>query len=345
MEYPEHTHGYHLRKRGHSRGTSYNSPVGCKRKRHSPTSNSVHNSSPSGISTPTPEDAAALISADCVPPLSGAAPSECVPVQATSPVAPSLADGPSSSSTSSIGVHQQLQSHVNEAVEESRPEPTCSCCLALTSPAASRKTLSSCSTSDCKSSCCSFSKCSTFVASVHDSSSLTGTSKNSAICGTSTGATTESLCVSTATHMCTVDQSLAATSSSETDSNGSGSYYLLVRLPDECLLAIFSRLEERDLCRAAQVCKRFYAIASDCELWRKLYQSVFEYDMALLHPEPLIFKFVTPEHSLRENPWKESFRQLSYGIHVRKGYRELYAERSGRSLLVSAYVNVFYYVK
>lgn len=44
-------------------------------------------------------------------------------------------------------------------------------------------------------------------------------------------------------------------------------HYLLYELPDEVLLTIFSYLYERDLCHVAQVCKRFYTIANDNELW------------------------------------------------------------------------------
>lgn len=46
-----------------------------------------------------------------------------------------------------------------------------------------------------------------------------------------------------------------------------GGRYLQEELPDEVLLKIFSFLLELDLCRAAQVCKRFRVIANDMELW------------------------------------------------------------------------------
>ncbi|KAI5633043.1 f-box-like domain-containing protein [Phthorimaea operculella] len=45
------------------------------------------------------------------------------------------------------------------------------------------------------------------------------------------------------------------------------SQYLQYELPDEVLLCILSHLTERDLCRVAQVCKRFNTIANDTELW------------------------------------------------------------------------------
>ena len=51
--------------------------------------------------------------------------------------------------------------------------------------------------------------------------------------------------------------------------------------PDEVLIRIFSYLLELDLGTVAQVCKRFHNIANDNELWKTLYQSVYEYDMPL----------------------------------------------------------------
>ncbi|XP_013170771.1 PREDICTED: F-box only protein 11 isoform X2 [Papilio xuthus] len=99
------------------------------------------------------------------------------------------------------------------------------------------------------------------------------------------------------------------------------SQYLQYELPDEVLLCILSHLTERDLCRVAQVCKRFNTIANDTELWKSLYQSVFEYDTPLMHPAPCQFEFVAPDECDADNPWKESFRQLYYGIHVRPNYR------------------------
>uniref|UniRef100_A0A0R3QV06 F-box domain-containing protein n=1 Tax=Brugia timori TaxID=42155 RepID=A0A0R3QV06_9BILA len=59
------------------------------------------------------------------------------------------------------------------------------------------------------------------------------------------------------------------------------------------------------------VSRRFYRLSNDLNLWKILYQGVFEYRIPLYHPEPRKFEF-------REigrwrdvvNPWKESFRQL-----------------------------------
>ncbi|CAN7993111.1 unnamed protein product, partial [Ixodes pacificus] len=102
---------------------------------------------------------------------------------------------------------------------------------------------------------------------------------------------------------------------------GGGAHYLLYEVPDEVLLTIFSYLLEQDLCRAAQVCRRFHTISSDTELWKSLYQSVYEYDLPLFHPAPCKFEFVAPEEADCSNPWKESFRQLYRGIHVRPHFQ------------------------
>lgn len=103
----------------------------------------------------------------------------------------------------------------------------------------------------------------------------------------------------------------------------SAAHYLQYEMPDEVLLTIFSYLLEQDLCRLSLVCKRFNTIANDTELWKRLYQNVFEYDLPLFNPEPCKYHFVKPEDSEFGNPWKESFRQLYRGIHVRPGYQDL----------------------
>lgn len=102
----------------------------------------------------------------------------------------------------------------------------------------------------------------------------------------------------------------------------SAAHYLQYEMPDEVLLTIFSYLLEQDLCRLALVCKRFNTIANDTELWKRLYQNVYEYDMPLFNPESCKFHFLKPEDSEYANPWKESFRQLYRGIHVRPGYQD-----------------------
>ena len=52
-----------------------------------------------------------------------------------------------------------------------------------------------------------------------------------------------------------------------TSGNGNGRNYLQTALPDEIVLTIMSYLLEFDLCRAAQVCRRFNVIANDTEIW------------------------------------------------------------------------------
>lgn len=99
-------------------------------------------------------------------------------------------------------------------------------------------------------------------------------------------------------------------------------------MPDEVILTIFSYLTEQDLCRLCLVCKRFQTIANDTGLWKRLYQSVFEYDVPLFNPEPCKFSFVKLEESDYANPWKESFRQLYRGIHVRPGYQDRWWNRN-----------------
>lgn len=107
-------------------------------------------------------------------------------------------------------------------------------------------------------------------------------------------------------------------------------HYLQYELPDEVLLTIFNYLMEQDLCRVSQVCKRFQVIANDTELWKSLYQQVYEYDLPLFNPAPCKFEFVSPDESEYPNPWKESFRQLYRGVHVRLGFQD--AKQKGRSL-------------
>lgn len=102
----------------------------------------------------------------------------------------------------------------------------------------------------------------------------------------------------------------------------SAAHYLQYEMPDEVLLTIFSYLLEQDLCRVSLVCKRFQVIANDCGLWKRLYQNVYEYDMPLFNPEHSIMNFVKVEDCDYSNPWKESFRQLYHGIHVRPGYQD-----------------------
>ncbi|KAG1681998.1 F-box only protein 11 [Nymphon striatum] len=112
--------------------------------------------------------------------------------------------------------------------------------------------------------------------------------------------------------------------------NSIAAHYLLFELPDEVILTILSYLLEQDLCRVGQVCKRFHTISSDTELWKNLYQSVYEYDLPLVNPTPCKFEFVQPSESEYENPWKASFKQLYRGLHVRPGYQDMYERNPER---------------
>jgi len=118
----------------------------------------------------------------------------------------------------------------------------------------------------------------------------------------------------------------------------SSSHYLLCTFPDEILLTIFSYLKERDLCRVAQVCKRFNVISNDHKLWRKLYTSLFEYEVPMYRFGPCKYKLISSKEDLEEeerkkNPWKESFRQLNVAVHVRPGKEDLYSDLlSGRNI-------------
>ncbi|XP_063231859.1 F-box only protein 11 isoform X2 [Bacillus rossius redtenbacheri] len=122
----------------------------------------------------------------------------------------------------------------------------------------------------------------------------------------------------------------ACSVSTETCGSSTAAHYLLYELPDEVLLVILGYLLEQDLCRVSQACRRFQAIANDTELWKRLYQHVFEYDTPLFNPSPCCFEFVSPEDAEHANPWKESFRQLYRGVHVRPGRKD--AELKGRSI-------------
>ncbi|KAF2356906.1 Parallel beta-helix repeat-2, partial [Trinorchestia longiramus] len=111
----------------------------------------------------------------------------------------------------------------------------------------------------------------------------------------------------------------------------SAAHYLLYALSDEVLLYIFSFLYEKDLSSVAQVCKRFHTIATDTELWKRLYQGLYEYDLPLFHSGPGKFEFISTDDSEYDNPWKESLKQLYHGIHVRPKHR---VNDSGRSVIV-----------
>ncbi|XP_078001279.1 F-box only protein 11-like isoform X2 [Glandiceps talaboti] len=98
--------------------------------------------------------------------------------------------------------------------------------------------------------------------------------------------------------------------------------FLQFHVPDEILLNIFSYLKEKELCTGACVCKRWNTLANDLTLWKNMYQSVYEMSLPLLHAEPSKFHFVQPEKTEHQNVWKESFKQLYHGVHVKPGYAQ-----------------------
>ncbi|CAI4231347.1 unnamed protein product [Auanema sp. JU1783] len=104
-------------------------------------------------------------------------------------------------------------------------------------------------------------------------------------------------------------------------------------LPSELLIKIFGCLYEADLRRCAAVSRRFYSLSNDSSLWRKLYEDAFEYTIPLYHPTHGRFEFRAAERwKDTRNAWKESFRQLRHGIHVRPGKAHIYEGHSGRKM-------------
>lgn len=68
---------------------------------------------------------------------------------------------------------------------------------------------------------------------------------------------------------------------------------------------------------------------------------MYEYDLPLFNPAHCRFEFVSPEESELANPWKESFRQLYRGVHVRPGYQDM--SFRGRNLVFFNTVQVRYF--
>lgn len=62
---------------------------------------------------------------------------------------------------------------------------------------------------------------------------------------------------------------------------------------------------------------------------KNLYQGLYEYDLPLFNSAPCKFDFVQPEDCDYDNPWKESFKQLYHGVHVRQGYQK-HASKVGK---------------
>uniref|UniRef100_A0A914X181 F-box domain-containing protein n=1 Tax=Plectus sambesii TaxID=2011161 RepID=A0A914X181_9BILA len=105
-------------------------------------------------------------------------------------------------------------------------------------------------------------------------------------------------------------------------------------VPDEILLKVFSFLLEGDLGHCASVSNRFYRISNDVGVWKALYQSVFEYTTPLYHMVTAKFEFREPPRWKEcPNAWKESFKQLRHGVHVRPRRNKLYEGQKGRNLV------------
>jgi F-box protein 11 len=106
-----------------------------------------------------------------------------------------------------------------------------------------------------------------------------------------------------------------------TQQGNSTSVYLEYKLPDEVMLKIFSYLDDSDLCRVAQVCRRFHTVSNDSNLWRHVFQSVFEYSRPLFRTENG-YEFCEDKPAGQaaswgaNSPWKESCRALRHGVHV-----------------------------
>jgi F-box protein 11 len=104
-------------------------------------------------------------------------------------------------------------------------------------------------------------------------------------------------------------------------------------LPDELLSTVFLYLVEGDLIKCSSVSHRFKKIANDLGIWKELYTQVYEYTLPLYHPTKTTkFSFKEPANWKGANPWKDSFRQLRHGVHVRPGFASLYASQPGRQL-------------
>jgi F-box protein 11 len=67
---------------------------------------------------------------------------------------------------------------------------------------------------------------------------------------------------------------------------------------------------------------------------RNLYQLVYEFDVPLFNPAPCTFEFVSVEESEHANPWKESFRQLYKGVHVRPGYADATSKATSEQVIL-----------
>ncbi|GMS80229.1 hypothetical protein PENTCL1PPCAC_2404, partial [Pristionchus entomophagus] len=103
---------------------------------------------------------------------------------------------------------------------------------------------------------------------------------------------------------------------------------IISRLPEELVHKVFSYLNEKDLSYCSGVSRQFYKTANSQRVWKKLYQATFEYSLPMYHPHP--GKFELRDQGRWKgvvNPWKESFKQLRHGVHVRPGCSSVYEGR------------------
>ncbi|GMT11235.1 hypothetical protein PFISCL1PPCAC_2532 [Pristionchus fissidentatus] len=103
---------------------------------------------------------------------------------------------------------------------------------------------------------------------------------------------------------------------------------IIARLPEELVHKIFSYLNEKELTDCAAVNRQLYKTANSLRVWKKLYQQIFEYAVPMYHPHTGKFELRDPARWKGvANPWKESFKQLRHGVHVRPGFSSLYTGR------------------
>ncbi|VDP11262.1 unnamed protein product [Soboliphyme baturini] len=103
------------------------------------------------------------------------------------------------------------------------------------------------------------------------------------------------------------------------DPEGPPYNYIFFNLEDDW----FSKAHPSHISFSSQLYRRSSSVARE-----HLYKSVFEYDLPLHHAETCRFEFRDPSTWNSVNPWRESFRMLYHGLHVRRGYAELYERRS-----------------
>ncbi|KAF8385431.1 dre-1 [Pristionchus pacificus] len=105
---------------------------------------------------------------------------------------------------------------------------------------------------------------------------------------------------------------------------------IISRLPEELVHKVFSYLNEKELNNCSAVNHQFYKTANSQRVWKNLFQSTFEYSIPMYHPQSGKFELREPQRWKGANPWKESFKMLRHGVHVRPGCSSFY---EGRDML------------